>query len=200
MDVLLGFTQWKPPQTLSWYYPLHFPISKFSRCPGNYSIVPQLLCHCPHITVSTMMMMMVYTAFVPCSFSSVRAVTPAFGRLAAIEARLEGEYRRGVGRVGRESEQVAWVPLSCNSSYREMDQKQKVLWWWWARKGYPQSGLPSIDQTRQFYLQGNTRLGLRHPASAHCIWSGSQYIRYVLPTNGRRIMWSSICGPQLDMV
>jgi len=53
------------------------------------------------------MMMMVYTAFVPCSFSSVRAVTPAFGRLAAIEARLEGEYRRGVGRVGRESEQVA---------------------------------------------------------------------------------------------
>lgn len=37
----------------------------------------------------------------------LRAVTPAFGRLAAVEARLEGEYRRGVGRVGRESEEVA---------------------------------------------------------------------------------------------
>jgi ATP-binding cassette subfamily D (ALD) long-chain fatty acid import protein len=39
--------------------------------------------------------------------TTYRAVTPAFGRLAAVEARLEGEYRRGVGRVGRESEEVA---------------------------------------------------------------------------------------------
>ena len=37
----------------------------------------------------------------------LRAVTPAFGRLAAVEARLEGEYRAGVGRVGREAEEVA---------------------------------------------------------------------------------------------
>ena len=41
----------------------------------------------------------------------LQAVTPAFGRLAAIEARLEGDYRAGVGRVGRESEQVAYVPI-----------------------------------------------------------------------------------------
>ncbi|KAL0958420.1 hypothetical protein HGRIS_000560 [Hohenbuehelia grisea] len=38
----------------------------------------------------------------------LRAVTPAFGKLAAAEARLEGEYRAGVGRVGRESEEVAF--------------------------------------------------------------------------------------------
>ena len=38
----------------------------------------------------------------------LRAVTPAFGRLAAIEARLEGEYRAGMGRVGREAEEVAF--------------------------------------------------------------------------------------------
>lgn len=37
----------------------------------------------------------------------LRAVTPAFGRLASVEARLEGEYRAGMGRVGRESEEVA---------------------------------------------------------------------------------------------
>ena len=37
----------------------------------------------------------------------LRAVTPAFGRLASVEARLEGEYRAGIGRVGRESEEVA---------------------------------------------------------------------------------------------
>ncbi|KAG8802385.1 hypothetical protein FRC16_009759 [Serendipita sp. 398] len=38
----------------------------------------------------------------------LRAVTPAFGRLAAVEARLEGEYRAGVGRIGRESEEIAF--------------------------------------------------------------------------------------------
>jgi ATP-binding cassette, subfamily D (ALD), peroxisomal long-chain fatty acid import protein len=41
--------------------------------------------------------------------SILRAVTPAFGRLAAVEARLEGEYRAGMGRVGREGEEVALV-------------------------------------------------------------------------------------------
>ncbi|KAF8067672.1 ABC transporter transmembrane region 2-domain-containing protein [Lyophyllum atratum] len=38
----------------------------------------------------------------------LRAVTPAFGRLAAVEAKLEGEYRGGMGRVGREAEEIAF--------------------------------------------------------------------------------------------
>nr|VWO94705.1 Polyadenylation factor subunit 2 [Ganoderma boninense] len=38
----------------------------------------------------------------------LRSVTPAFGRLASVEARLEGEYRAGMGRVGRESEEIAF--------------------------------------------------------------------------------------------
>lgn len=37
----------------------------------------------------------------------LKAVTPAFGRLAAVEARLEGEYRAGMGRIDRESEEIA---------------------------------------------------------------------------------------------
>jgi ATP-binding cassette, subfamily D (ALD), peroxisomal long-chain fatty acid import protein len=37
----------------------------------------------------------------------LKAVTPAFGRLAAVEARLEGEFRAGMGRIGREAEEVA---------------------------------------------------------------------------------------------
>lgn len=41
----------------------------------------------------------------------LRAVTPAFGRLAAVEAKLEGEYRAGMGRVGREAEEIAFVPF-----------------------------------------------------------------------------------------
>ncbi|KAF5380147.1 hypothetical protein D9615_006103 [Tricholomella constricta] len=38
----------------------------------------------------------------------LRAVTPAFGRLAAVEAKLEGEYRAGMGRIGREAEEIAF--------------------------------------------------------------------------------------------
>ncbi|CED83847.1 probable peroxisomal half abc transporter [Phaffia rhodozyma] len=38
----------------------------------------------------------------------LRSVSPAFGKLAAIQARLEGEYRQGVGRIGREAEEIAF--------------------------------------------------------------------------------------------
>ena len=41
----------------------------------------------------------------------LRAVTPAFGRLAATEAKLEGEYRAGMGRLARESEEIAYVSV-----------------------------------------------------------------------------------------
>ena len=50
----------------------------------------------------------------------LKAVTPAFGRLAAVEARLEGEYRAGVGRVGRESEEVAF--------YDGGEREREILW------------------------------------------------------------------------
>ncbi|KAF7795588.1 hypothetical protein EIP86_006751 [Pleurotus ostreatoroseus] len=50
----------------------------------------------------------------------LRAVTPAFGRLAAVEAMLEGEYRAGMARVGRESEEVAFY----NGGARE----RSILW------------------------------------------------------------------------
>lgn len=52
--------------------------------------------------------------------SILRAVTPAFGRLAAVEARLEGEYRTGVGRIGRESEEIAF--------YGGGGREQHILW------------------------------------------------------------------------
>ncbi|KAJ8461840.1 hypothetical protein ONZ45_g18149 [Pleurotus djamor] len=51
------------------------------------------------------------------TISILRAVTPAFGRLAAVEARLEGEYRAGMGRIGRESEEIAFY----NGGPREKD-------------------------------------------------------------------------------
>lgn len=40
----------------------------------------------------------------------LRAATPAFGKLAAVERGLEGEFRTGMGRVGRDSEEIAYVP------------------------------------------------------------------------------------------
>ncbi|KAI5120609.1 hypothetical protein M0805_008085 [Coniferiporia weirii] len=50
----------------------------------------------------------------------LRAVTPAFGRLAAVEAMLEGEYRAGMGRVGRESEEIAF--------YAGGARERSILW------------------------------------------------------------------------
>ncbi|KZP28070.1 hypothetical protein FIBSPDRAFT_947971 [Athelia psychrophila] len=44
--------------------------------------------------------------------SILKAVTPAFGRLAAVEARLEGEYRAGMGRVGRDGEKQRAMGLA----------------------------------------------------------------------------------------
>ncbi|BEI87672.1 uncharacterized protein CcaverHIS019_0103900 [Cutaneotrichosporon cavernicola] len=38
----------------------------------------------------------------------LKKVTPAFGRMATTEARMEGEYRTGLGRVGRDSEEIAF--------------------------------------------------------------------------------------------
>nr|GAT42788.1 predicted protein [Mycena chlorophos] len=52
----------------------------------------------------------------------LRFATPAFGRLAAIEARLEGEYRAGMGRVGRESEEIAFY----DGGARELDILQRA--------------------------------------------------------------------------
>jgi ATP-binding cassette subfamily D (ALD) long-chain fatty acid import protein len=37
----------------------------------------------------------------------LRSVTPSFAKMAAVEARLEGEYRGGVARAGREAEEIA---------------------------------------------------------------------------------------------
>jgi ATP-binding cassette subfamily D (ALD) long-chain fatty acid import protein len=42
----------------------------------------------------------------------LRAASPAFGRLAAVEAKLEGEYRAGMGRIDREGEEIALVIFS----------------------------------------------------------------------------------------
>lgn len=50
----------------------------------------------------------------------LRAVTPAFGRLAAVEAMLEGEYRTGMNRVGRESEEIAF--------YAGGARERSILW------------------------------------------------------------------------
>jgi ATP-binding cassette subfamily D (ALD) long-chain fatty acid import protein len=45
----------------------------------------------------------------------LKVATPAFGRMAATEARLEGEYRAGLGRIGRDGEEVAYAPYFTSS-------------------------------------------------------------------------------------
>lgn len=84
------------------YCSLHFTTVQIFRGSRYSASVLELLRHGPNSEVCVLV-----GGICLCSFRFSRAVTPAFGRLAAVEARLEGEYRRGVGRVGRESEEVA---------------------------------------------------------------------------------------------
>jgi hypothetical protein len=84
----------------------------------------------------------------------LRAVTPAFGRLAAVEAKLEGEYRRGMGRVGRESEEIACV--SSSPFHLQFLIQLQLLQWWIPRTRHPHQGLHATDQARQLHLQNPT--------------------------------------------
>ncbi|GJJ10466.1 hypothetical protein Clacol_004692 [Clathrus columnatus] len=68
----------------------------------------------------------------------LRAVTPAFGKLAAVERGLEGEFRSGMSRVGRESEEIAYAFLLMrlefisdwiyNSFYGGGPRERDILW------------------------------------------------------------------------
>lgn len=46
----------------------------------------------------------------------LKKATPAFGRMAATEARLEGEYRTDLGRIGRDSEEIAYVRVCISTT------------------------------------------------------------------------------------
>ena len=41
----------------------------------------------------------------------LQAITPGFGRLAATEVEMEGEYRTEMGRLARESEEIVYAFL-----------------------------------------------------------------------------------------
>ena len=51
---------------------------------------------------------MVYGSFSQ-SPAHIPILWPAFGCLATVEARLEGEYRAGMGQIGREAEEIAYI-------------------------------------------------------------------------------------------
>ncbi|KAG5353230.1 hypothetical protein C0989_009193 [Termitomyces sp. Mn162] len=68
----------------------------------------------------------------------LRAVTPAFGRLAAVEAKLEGEYRAGVGRVGREAEEIAFIRIAYEWT------EDYVIKYLWSAAGYGLIAVPLL--------------------------------------------------------
>ncbi|KAG1729533.1 uncharacterized protein EDB91DRAFT_1339034 [Suillus paluster] len=79
--------------------------------------------------------------------------TPAFGRPAAVEARLDGEYRAGVGRVGRESEEIAFYDGGADphESLFEADQtcqfdiqEDFVIKYLWSAAGYGLIAVPLL--------------------------------------------------------
>lgn len=126
--------------------------------------------------------------------SILRAVTPAFGRLAAVEARLEGEYRAGMGRVGREAEEVAYAAFPL------------ILFWGltFSDHRFYDGGARERDILTRAYM----RL-IKHVNSIYKVCNPlfpmvlidvkSIVCRSVSRMSGQRTMSSSICGPRLDM-
>ena len=103
----------------------------------------------------------------------LRAVTPAFGRLAAVEAMLEGEYRAGMGRAGRESEEIAF--------YAGGARERSILW--------------------NAYLRLVKHINSIYKVSHLCfaIWmSAENLLSFVSRMNGPRTSSSNICGRQPD--
>lgn len=95
-----------------------------------------------------------FTAYV------LRSVTPAFGKLAAIQARLEGEYRAGVGRVGREAEEIASVsvPLDGRNPSADIVVTLQLLSGGTAREEHTLEGLPQARPTLRVHLQDPYRV------------------------------------------
>ncbi|KAG2032804.1 hypothetical protein BDR03DRAFT_1014935 [Suillus americanus] len=82
------------------------------------------------------------------------AVTPVFGRLAAVEARLKDEYRAGVGRLGRKSEEVARSPTI---KHANLIYKIRIAYEWtedfvikylWSAAGYGLIAVPLLIPRR----------------------------------------------------
>ena len=104
----------------------------------------------------------------------LRAVTPAFGRLAAVEAMLEGEYRAGMGRAGRESEEIAF--------YAGGARERSILWNAYLRLV---KHINSIYKVSRFVF---------------AIWSNVEnLLSSVLRMSGPRTSSSNICGRQPDI-
>ena len=64
----------------------------------------------------------------------LRKATPSFGRMAATEARMEGEYRAGLARIGRDGEEIAYASacvqtfFSFDSFYDGGRREKAILW------------------------------------------------------------------------
>lgn len=104
-DLILTHPQRKFDEAITRPSFVHISACKRTWLPGNHAIVRKLL---PY---NQGMSSLLTSTCVRCIklVQILSAVTPAFGQLSAVEARLEGEYRAGVNRVGRESEEVAYV-------------------------------------------------------------------------------------------
>lgn len=88
----------------------------------------------------------------------LRKVTPAFGKLAAVEAKLEGDFRAAHSRLIINSEEVAYVvpgdePRQARCSVLRLRVMQ-VLRRRSHRKRHPHAGLLAPDQACQLDLQG----------------------------------------------
>lgn len=104
----------------------------------------------------------------------LRKVTPAFGKLAAIEAKLEGDFRAAHSRLIINAEEIACVPFlslsrarpCTTNSCRRCTAPEQVLRRRADREGHPHEGLPAPHQAHQLDLQGALPRSSARPSGA----------------------------------
>ncbi|EIW67911.1 hypothetical protein TREMEDRAFT_32733 [Tremella mesenterica DSM 1558] len=141
----------------------------------------------------------------------LRAATPAFGRMAASEAKLEGEYRAGLSRIGRDGEEVAFY----NGGKREMGivwstyerlvrhvhsvfkvripygmTEDFVIKYFWSACGYALMSIPILFPAAKDALQIGTGGGHSQVASRAESYMSNRRLLISLADAGGRLMYS----------
>lgn len=119
----------------------------------------------PIITIASFRGTILLFANYYATITFLRAVTSAFGRLAAVEAGLGAEDRAGIGRIGREAEEIVYV--ICLDSYAPSDLVAFI-----------RSGLTFLSSTsrggEEHYMTGQ-RPGKSWSAASMCLSAGPHY-------------------------
>ncbi|CAD6577656.1 MAG: hypothetical protein TREMPRED_002001 [Tremellales sp. Tagirdzhanova-0007] len=144
----------------------------------------------------------------------LRKATPAFGRMAATEAKLEGDYRAGLSRIGRDGEEVAarfynggerekgilWSAYERLANHVHSVFKIRILYgmtedfvikYLWSACGYGLTSIPILFPSVQEALHASTHSENHHQVAMRTeSYVSSRRLLLSLADAGGRLMYS----------